>query len=257
VIDLHSHVLPTIDDGPREMSGAVELARAAAADGVEVLAATPHLRADFPLVRAHELADRCEALRASLDTGAGAPQIVAGAEVDLGWAIDATDEELRLATIGQTGEYVLVETPYGQLFDNFEEALFHHVRLRGPSLILAHPERNPSFQRDPGRLARLVERGVLVQITAPALVPRRRGGSRKLALALIERGLAHLLASDAHSAAGGRPAGLSGAVAEAARVAPARARWMVTDAPAAVLAGEPLPPPPEETRRPRRGLGRR
>ena len=254
-IDLHSHVLPGLDDGPPDMEGSVALARAAAAAGTRVLAATPHLRSDHPEVQPELIWERTGQLKASLAKAGVELEIVPGAELDLKQAVLSTPELIAGASYGQRGNDVLLETPYGPLPTEFEELVFRHLMLPGFRVTLAHPERSPTFQRAPERLRALVERGVLVQVTAPALVPRRDSQASRLAVALIEQRLAHVLASDAHSAGPMRPPRLDAAVLEAERVAPTRARWMVTDAPAAILAGEPLPPMPAE--RPPRRLFRR
>jgi tyrosine-protein phosphatase YwqE len=86
-----------------------------------------------------------------------------------------------------------------------------------------------------------------VQVTAGALLRSdRRSKSRRTAIELIDRRAVHVIASDAHRAAGGRAPRLSAAVDVIAQFAPARAEWMVTEAPAALLAGEPLPEAPED-----------
>jgi protein-tyrosine phosphatase len=252
MIDLHSHVLSGLDDGPAEIEESVEFARAAAAQGTTVLAATPHLRADYPDVAIEEVAARCDELNdrvpADLDL-----RVTPAAEVDVFWAQQASDEQLRLASFGQSGTDLLVETPYGIVSDAFEDMLFR-IALRGYRILLAHPERNPSFQREPDRLRNMVARGVLMQITLPSVVTRDKGSrSRKLAFQLVREGLAHNLASDSHSSARFRPPDLRRGVQEFAELAPAYAEWMVTDAPAAILAGQRLPPAPSISE-PRRGL---
>lgn len=254
MVDLHSHALPGIDDGPPDMDASVALAVAAAADGTRTLAATPHARADHPKVRLGELHSLCRELKHRLPAGTDLT-IVPGAECDLTWAHEASDDQLLLASLGQRGHDLLLETPYGPLPPTFEDLVFR-LSVRGYRLLLAHPERNRTFQGDPDRLAALVSRGVLVQVTALSLASsNRRSRTRAFAHMLVERGLAHVIASDAHSATGNR-APLSAGVAAAARIDPERARWMVTDAPAAILAGEELPRPPSGVA-PRRRLFRR
>jgi protein-tyrosine phosphatase len=247
VLDLHAHVLPALDDGPADMAGSISLAAAAENDGVELIAATPHLRHDFPGVRPAELADRVSELSDALGAAGVGVQVVPAGEVDVFWARDADDDTLRLVSYAQRGSDLLVETPYGSLPPVFEDALFDLV-VRGYRVLLAHPERCPDFQRDPASLNALVRRGTLLQVTASALAAGRGSRSGRLARALVREGLAHVIASDAHGdAAPGRP-GLRVGVEAASRLAPRRARWMATEAPAAVLAGEPLPPAPTDTR---------
>jgi protein-tyrosine phosphatase len=245
-VDVHAHALPGIDDGPSDTEGAIALLRAAAKAGVETLAVTPHLRSDFPNVHVDELDRRCRALReASMREGVPI-RIVCGAEVSLVWALDASDEQLALATYGQRGTDLLIETP---TFDvvGFENRLYQ-LRAKGLRVTLAHPERNVEFQRAPSRLAELVEDGVLMQVNAETLLPTaRRSDSHRLGRYLCAEGLAHVLASDAHRASGWRPVTCFATAAHiaAALVGPERAHWMTHGAPEAILAGTELPDAPE------------
>jgi protein-tyrosine phosphatase len=255
VIDLHCHILAGIDDGPADSSGSRSLAEDLLAGGVTTVAATPHLRSDHPAVKVGELADRCAAASSDFSAAGIALTVVPAAEVDLLWAMDAAPEDLRRACFGQAGAYLLLETPYGPLTSMFERLVFDHIMLSGITVLLAHPERSPSFQQDPDRLSDLVSRGVLLQVTAPALVTSdRRSASRKLARALLEERQAHSLASDSHGGLKGRPANLGAARDAAAEIDQAYAEWLVTEAPAAILAGEPLPPPPEKAPSQRRRI---
>src|SRR3954453_8959507 len=97
MIDLHSHVLPGLDDGPDLMEESLAFVRAAAEQGTTLLAATPHLRDDYPDIDVESLAGRCallnEQIPASLDF-----EVVPAAEVDVFWAQRASDDQLRLAS---------------------------------------------------------------------------------------------------------------------------------------------------------------
>ena len=243
MIDLHSHVLPGLDDGPADDASSIALAREVAEAGVKVIAATPHLRSDFPDVRVEEIAARAQRLQQQLGELGVALDVVAAGEVDVLWAQRASDEMLRAASYGGRGTDLLVETPYGPVPEMFEDLLFR-IQVRGFRVLLAHPERNDSFQRDPARLERIVERGVLVQLTASSVVGSSR--ARKLSQRLIESGAAHVIGGDLH-----RPGGRRTFVGVAADAAGERGRWMVTEAPAAILEGRPLPPMPEAAARKR------
>jgi len=253
VIDLHCHLLPGIDDGPSEIQGSVALAESAWREGVTAIAATPHARDDHPDVVAHELSGRCDTLRAELSRQEVPVEVVSGAEVDLAWALGASEQDLMDATYGGRGTDVLVETPYGLLPPGFEDRLHDVFASRGIRVLLAHPERNRVFQSDPRRLATILDRGIMAQVTADALVQGKRTSSGKLAQALVAEGVAQVIASDAH-----RPGG-RGSLLDAMEAVPradrARARWMVEDAPAAILAGDPLPSPPPARRVLRKRFG--
>lgn len=244
-VDIHAHVLPGIDDGPRNLEGALAMLRAATEAGTATIAATPHLRSDFPHVRVDELAHRCDALREEIAREGIEISVVSGAEASLPWALEAAEDELKLATYAQRGTDLLIETP--SLAAAGLDRMLYALRLRGLRVTLAHPERNPEFQRDPSQLGELVRQGVLLQLDAEAVLDtRRRSPVAQLARSLCVDGLAHALASDGHRGASWRPVtNLAPAQqALAAIVGPERSRWMTQTAPAALIEGSELPEPP-------------
>jgi protein-tyrosine phosphatase len=244
MIDLHSHILAGIDDGPDSLEGSLALARSAVEAGTHLMAATPHVRGDHPRVRLDEIASRCRALEAAMARHDIPLQLIPAGEVDLLWAVEASDAALRVATYGQRGTHLLLETPYGPLPWNFSEFV-RGLSARGFIVVLAHPERNPTFQRNPELILDLVSRGVLVQLTGLSLAHKDRGSrSRKVARWLVERGAAHLIASDAHGPGPWRGPDLRPAIAVAEGISPARAEWMTHEVPQAVVAGEPVPRAP-------------
>lgn len=252
LVDIHTHLLPGIDDGPETLDESIEMARAAVAAGITTIAATPHLRSDFPGVRVAEIADRCESLQQVFDEQRIPLRIVSGAEVSLVWALEATDEELRLASYGQRGTDLLIETPDDV---SMIERLLYPVRGKGYRITLAHPERNPRYYRDRTGLERLTEQGVLLQINAAALVAARRSPPGRLAASLCRDGLAHALGSDGHRGTVWRPVTmLADAFAALSElVGSERARWMGVDAPAAIVDGGTLPEQPPVRVEPGRG----
>ena len=244
MIDLHCHILPGIDDGPATMDESVTLARALVADGTRTVAATPHLRNDHPGVVLSELPGRCDELRRALAAEGVELEVASGAEVDLLWAHRATHDELAQACYAGRGSDLLIETPYGPLPPGFAE-LLEELSEAGFRVLLAHPERNATFQRDPSAVASLAERGVLIQVTSASLaLDPRRSGSARIARGLVADGVAHVISSDLHGSAAISRAPLSAGVAAAAEAAPERAPWMVNQAARAILEGTPLPDPP-------------
>jgi protein-tyrosine phosphatase len=248
VIDLHSHVLPGVDDGAATLYGSIEMARSAVEDGTTVLAATPHVRTDYPTSPAtmERLVDEVnEALRAER-----VPlEVVRGGEVDLERLRELDDGELRRFGLGGNPRYLLVETPYGGWPLSLGETLFG-LRVRGFTPVLAHPERNREVQARPELLEQIVAAGTLVQLTAASVDGRLSSASRETAFRLLELGLAHMIASDAHAPAI-REIGLGAAAAAVGDGA--LARWLTEDVPGAIVRGEPLPerPAAPARRRPR------
>jgi protein-tyrosine phosphatase len=254
MIDLHCHVLPGLGDGPDRMDAAVAMVAAIEAEGIDTVVATPTLGAHVPPTLTIELLGRCAELELEAKQDGCAVDIEPGAHLALEWALAASAAELRHASLGGRGRDLLIVVPHGRLAAGFEDGLARLMDA-GYRLTLAHPEVNADFLADPDRLARLVGRGVLVQVTARALV--RGGGttpSAALARELVTGGLCHVLATDARSAGPWRAPDLRRGVLEAARVAGARAEWMVEDAPRAILEGARLPAAPHGAAT-ARGLG--
>jgi protein-tyrosine phosphatase len=251
VIDLHSHILPGIDDGAQTLDDSLAIARAAVADGIEILAATPHVRADYP-TRAETMEAALAELRDAI-AGAGIPlDVRGGAEIALDRLEGLDDPELgRLGLAGSPG-YLLLEFPYTG-WPLALPGIVIGLRSRGVTPVIAHPERNQSVQADPERLRPVVLAGALVQLTAASLDGRIGSRSREAGFILLDRGLAHLVASDAHMP---DLRGIGMSEAGAAVGDPALASWLTREVPAAIVAGEPPPPRPSAAapRRARRFL---
>jgi protein-tyrosine phosphatase len=251
VIDLHTHVLAGVDDGPPTLDLAVELARAAATSGVKTIVATPHVSARYRRTST-EISEAVEVLRAALISDGVDVAIVPGAEVELTMALDLDDSKLAALRLGG-GPHLLVESPLSPAADDFDPMLAD-VRRRGYQVVLAHPERCPAFQRSPERVERLVEQGFLCSITAGSIAGRYGGTVRKFTLELIARGWVHDISSDMHDVVR-RPPGLLAEIASAERELPglaAQSDWYTQVVPAAILAGSPLgrrPDPPQRRRR--------
>ncbi len=164
-----------------------------------------------------------------------------GGELSLEMALDVGEAELRQASLDQRGTDLLIEAPDDAT--GIEERL-SQLRDRGYRITLTHPERSPQFQAAPELLKRLVDSGVLLALDAESLLGPAGSRPRLLAEGLCRNGHAHALAFDA--ASGQDASALTGPEAAAAALVGApRARWLVSDAPAAIVAGKELPPRPE------------
>lgn len=244
-VDIHAHVLHGIDDGPSDLEQSLSLIRAAAESGTATIASTPHLRSDFPDVHTNELADRCEALRRAIGGERIPIEVVSAAEVSVVWALEASDEELALASYGQRGTDLLVETPTSQL-PGLDRVLYQ-LHAKGYRVTLGHPERSRYFQRDDAPLRDLIDQGNLLQVNAGSLL-RSNGDARagRFARKLVSEGLAHVIASDGHRATSWRAVTVLGAAVDAAAelIGPERAQWMAEGVPAAIVSGVRLPAAP-------------
>ena len=251
VVDLHSHILPGLDDGARSLEESVEIAIAAARDGTTVMAATPHVRDDYPTA-----AQRMERLVLELDwilrkRGIGL-HLLGGAEIAIPRLQTLSDEELHQFALAGNPHYLLVEFPYHGWPLSLETEIWN-LKRRGITTVIAHPERNPQVQEATARMAPLVAAGALVQLTAASVDGRLGGRCRKAARELIAAGHAHLIASDAHRPGLRRPGTTSAA---AALRKPELARWLTHDVPAAIVQDLAIPEPPRGRQNARRRLFR-
>jgi protein-tyrosine phosphatase len=255
MIDLHAHLLPGLDDGPSSLAGSLDMARAAHAAGIHTMVCTPHIVDRYPTEPRRAL-EQLEVVREALGV-AGVPlRVVPGAEIAVPHVARLDDDDLLLASIGGAGRWLLLEMPY-QGWPLALPALIGDLEMRGYGVIVAHPERAESIQRAPDRMRELVGRGALVQLTAGSFLGDHGPAAQRAALMLLAGGVAHFLASDAHSAGPWRGPELEEglqAAADAIDVHPQALRWMVEDGPAAVIEGRPVRPPRfTPRRRPRVG----
>jgi protein-tyrosine phosphatase len=239
MIDLHTHVLPGIDDGPETIEGAVELARAAAAAGARTLVATPHVSWTYPN-DPDTIAAGVEELRARLDAEGIALKLRAGAEIAMTRLIDMRNEDLLPLGLGG-GDWLLVEPPFSPTVTGLQPLLFE-LQRQGHRILLAHPERCPAFHREPEMLREFVHEGVLTSVTAGSLVGRFGGEVRRFALQMAREQLIHNVTSDTHDTVR-RPPGVAAELREAG-LGPLE-DWLTEEVPAAILGGAEIPPRPE------------
>lgn len=235
MIDLHCHILDAIDDGARDADDSVAMARQAEADGIEAVCATPHIRHDHD-VRIEELAERVSGLNVKLEQELVAVKILRGGEVAETAVEGLSEEQLTLVSLG-AGGWILLEPAPGPLDDSLLRRVAY-LAERGHRTIVAHPERHLSADMFE-RMAELVREGALIQATADFFLREQMAVGM---LAMAEKGLVHLLSSDAHSARAGRPVRLSPALErlrEVELLAP-HLDWIAETAPSAIVNGDPL-----------------
>ena len=155
MVDLHSHILPGVDDGAPDLETSVAMARTAAADGIRIMVATPHVSFEYPL-DPMEVGRLVGELNLELARREVPVAVLPGGEIALTRLAALEAPSLRMLSLG-AGPYLLVETPYAGAAPFLEDALFD-LDLRGFRTILAHPERCVMFQVDHGPNSRVVPR---------------------------------------------------------------------------------------------------
>jgi len=232
--DLHAHILPGVDDGPASMDVSLEIARAAAKNGTQVMLATPHRKdvtEDWSVDHIRSLVDELNALvqAEGLDF-----RLLLGMENHLD--ADLPGEVSAGRALPMNGSrYILVEMPFFGRPDFIESSLAEVMDL-GLVPVLAHPERIEVFQQDVGLLQQFLALGMLSQITAGSLLGQWGDEVKAFTVELLHLGLAHIIASDTHSPQAPRPPGLAeGAEAAALVVGTANAQDMVLSTPKAIM----------------------
>jgi protein-tyrosine phosphatase len=252
MIDLHSHLLPGIDDGAPDLAASVAMGSAAVAGGVDAIVATPHVNGRYqndPLT----FAGRVAAVQRALDEAGVALRVHAGAEVSHAMLHDLSEAALRACGLGG-GKWLLLEPPLSGPVP-FIDRMVYELQLKGFSVLLAHPERIGAFQRDIELLQKLVDQGCLCSVTAGSVAGQFGGSVERFTGELFARGLVHDLASDAHDPDHRSPA-LRPTLEQAVAAMPELEDWLdylTVDVPTAILAGEmPRGAPP--VIEPKRGL---
>jgi protein-tyrosine phosphatase len=243
VIDIHSHILPGLDDGAKSWEQSLQMAQMAAEDGIQTMVATPHLFKnkiiDMEQFNPKEIIlGHVEELRRKLLEEKIPLEIVPGCDFPLGFESLQLLDEGRALTINDAKRYLLLELPDTALPPATEEICFH-LQSKGITPIITHPERHMIIQEMPHKLKRLIDLGCLAQMTGNSLTGWFGRRVKKISRQLIKLGYIHLLATDAHDHER-RPPLLKQAFTELSRlVGENRALAMVADIPAKIIQGEP------------------
>ena len=243
MIDIHSHILPGIDDGSQTWEESLKMARMAAADGIRLMAATPHLYqgkvVDHQKLNKKEvILDHIQQFKEKLAEEEIDLEIVPGCDIPLCLEFLQLLDDDQVLTINDGKRYLLLELPDTSFPPATEEICFS-LKSKGVTPIITHPERQFIIQEMPEKLTRLLELGCLAQLTSSSLLEGFGRRVAKFARQLVKKGYIHLLATDAHNTKS-RPPLLRQAVEElTGLVGEERARAMVTSIPQRIVRGEP------------------
>lgn len=232
MIDLHSHLLPGIDDGAPDLATALQLAKVALADGITHMVCTPHIHPGRYDNTPHSIEQALAELRAGLAEQQLALQVSAAAEVRFGMELMLAVKQQQIPFLGlwQQRPVLLLEFPHGELPFGAER-LTQWLLQQGIQPMIAHPERNKGLLRDPSKIKPLVQQGCLFQVTAGAVAGRFGQPAQDLAERFLAEGLVTILASDAHNLEHRPPVLSEGLAAASALLGEAEAYKLVQDNP--------------------------
>ncbi len=247
MIDLHSHILPGVDDGAASLAQALDMAQMAVADGIQVMACTPHFMPGVYNNEVRDIAFRVERFARELHDSGVDLQIVLGADAHI--RPDFVDglRAGQIPTLNGT-RYVLFEPPHDIMPQRLDD-LLHNILMAGYVPILTHPERLRWIEKNYAMVQQLASGGVWMQVTAGSLTGKFGKRPHYWAQRMLAEGLVSILATDAHNTTS-RPPLLAEAAAiaeaelgvgEAENLVVVRPRCILENAP--VEASPPLPLP--------------
>ena len=236
MIDLHSHLLPGVDDGAATLSDSLEMALAMVEDGIRVAACTPHILPGVYANRGPSIRKATAALQQSIDRHRIPLSLVTGADNHVVPDFVAGVQSGRLLSLADS-RYILVEPPHHVPPPRLDE-FFFGLLVAGFVPILTHPERLTWIEHGYDLVANLVQSGVWLQVTAGSLSGDFGRGAKYFAERLLDEGLVHILATDAHDMTKRPPRLRRGRDMAERRIGAVAAHHLVVTRPEGVLANE-------------------
>lgn len=197
MLDMHSHILFGVDDGPKTMEQSIEMLKQAEREGITEIIATSHVCHPQYDVHATDVLRQVPKLQQAIDALGIQLKIYTGHEVRITDNLLeklAKKEVLPLAN----SKYLLLELPSSNV-PNYTKHMIVLLKSQGITPILAHPERNKAIAEKPARLERLIREGAVAQITAGSLAGHFGKSVQKLSLDLVKANLVHTFGSDVHN----------------------------------------------------------
>ncbi len=236
MIDIHTHILPSLDDGPKTIEESIELCKIAANDGIKTIVATPHSKDGVYEAKSDETLRKVKELNIKLKEIQLDLEILPGAEAHINERLVKDIESGEVLTINNGRKFLLLEVPFF-FVPPATDKLISNLRSIGIVSIISHAERIIKFQKNPEILDQLVKSGTLIQITAQSLTGDFGSRERKCAEWLLKHEMVHFIASDVHSLVG-RPPILSQALERAAEIiGEKKARALVSHNPEQIING--------------------
>jgi protein-tyrosine phosphatase len=233
VIDLHTHLLPGIDDGSKSVEQSLEMARIAVADGITVLACTPHIYPGMYMNDAAGIYAARDTLQHHLNEAGIALRLVVGADAHLVPELLSGLQSGRVPTLNRS-RYFLLEPSHHVAVPNFDNSVFQ-IMVAGYLPVITHPERLTWIEDHYPMFVDLAKRGVWLQLTAGAVLGKFGKRAKYWSERLLSEGWVHIIASDAHNT-GRRSPQMAEALAQVIkRVGEREAMQMVLDRPQAIL----------------------
>lgn len=239
LVDIHCHILPSLDDGAKSYQEAIEMARIAWSDGITDIIATPHTRDGLHDQQAAVVLESIQQLRLALEQENILVRIHPGMEIHAHAELVENLFSGEIFSLGNEMKYVLLEFPSTH-FPLFSHSLISHLLDRGITPVIAHPERIEVFRHKPSLLREWTSLGAIGQVTAGSLLGFFGQTARASANEFVKQRLVHVIASDGHHTRTRRPE-LSAAYEALQSLLPEEEVNLFRTNAKAILHGEALP----------------
>lgn len=197
MIDIHSHILPKVDDGSKDLSMSIEMAKMYLDSGIKTVIATPHYIEESNSSTKDRNIEVLEKLKMKLNKESIDLEILLGNEAYVSMDLVSGIEKGDISTLNNT-RYLLVELPMYDI-PLYVESLIYELLIKGYVPIIAHPERNSKIQKDPNILYSYIQKGALAQMNLPSLEGKYGLEVKEIAEILAKHKMIHFLGTDAHS----------------------------------------------------------
>lgn len=197
MIDIHSHILPRVDDGSDNMAMSIEIANLYVENGIDKVICTPHYIEGADSPSSEEIRIHIEELKKELFKAAIPLEIYSGNEVYVTPNIVSKILEGEVLTLNNSS-YVLIELPMNDM-PIYAKDLIYELKVKGITPIIAHPERYSSVIEDPNILYEFINMGALAQLNLPSLEGLYGKRAKEVGAKLLEHNMIHFVGTDTHS----------------------------------------------------------
>jgi protein-tyrosine phosphatase len=196
MVDIHTHILPGLDDGSKDIEESLELLRDAKRQGINTVFATPHFITGLYQPPVKSIISRMKELRKRINEEDIDIELKKGTEIGL--VSEMSSDMIGYYSMDGKRKYILIELPFVSYPLNCDKRIYDLIS-KGFKIILAHPERAFFIMRAPGKLKDWKKRGILIQVNTKSILGRYGKHVKKLCIRMLKQGIVDFVATDTHN----------------------------------------------------------
>lgn len=203
MIDIHCHIVPSIDDGAKDLEDALKMARIAYSEGIRKIVNTSHYHPSFEYKKGEKLLESVNAFNTLLKLNNIDIEVFIGNELYYSEDIIEIIETKEFYTLNNS-KYVLIEFPPVRFPKNLIDIIYE-IKIRGYIPILAHVERYNEIQENVNLIYECINEGALIQVNSASIIGKNGKEAKKVSEILLDNNMIHFIATDAHGSQMRRP----------------------------------------------------